>query len=231
MPRRIVCLRRAIEDRLPLIAYAEGGGGRPGDVDLPVIAGLEVPTFRLMAQMSGRAPTVAVVAGYCFAGNAVLAACADVIIATEDSNLGAGGPAMIEGGGLGTYGPTDIGPIDDQVASGVVDIRVADESAATRAAKQYLSYFQGRLAEWECADQALLREVVPAQRKVYDVRRWWSSSPTRGPVLGAATRSGVRACSPPSPGSKAHRSAWSPTSGRIWAVRSTPSAPPRLPGS
>jgi acetyl-CoA carboxylase carboxyltransferase component len=165
-------LRRAIEDRLPLIAYAEGGGGRPGDVDLPVIAGLEVPTFRLMAQMSGRAPTVAVVAGYCFAGNAVLAACADLIIATEDSNLGAGGPAMIEGGGLGTYGPAEIGPIDDQVASGVVDIRVVDESAATRAAKQYLSYFQGRLAEWECADQALLREVVPAQRgKVYDVRR------------------------------------------------------------
>ena len=165
-------LRRAIEERMPVVVYAEGGGGRPGDVDLPVIAGLEVPTFRLMAQMSGRAPTVAVVAGYCFAGNAVLAACADVIIATEDSNLGAGGPAMIEGGGLGTYGPTDIGPIDEQVASGVVDIRVADEPEATRVAKQYLSYFQGPTADWGCADQSLLRSVVPELRsRVYDIRR------------------------------------------------------------
>ena len=165
-------LRRAIADRLPLIAYDEGGGGRPGDVDLPVIAGLEVPTFRLMAQMSGRAPTVAVVAGYCFAGNAVLAACADVIIATEDSHLGAGGPAMIEGGGLGTYGPTDIGPIDEQVASGVVDVRVADEAAATQTAKQYLSYFQGSVSDWTCADQTLLRDLVPEQRtQVYDVRQ------------------------------------------------------------
>lgn len=164
-------LRRAIEDRLPLVLYAEGGGGRPGDVDLPVIAGLEVPTFRMMAQMSGRAPTVAVVAGYCFAGNAVFAACADVIIATHDSNLGAGGPAMIEGGGLGTFAPTEIGPIDDQIASGVVDIRARDEADATRLAKKYLSYFQGVLPDWTCADQEALRGIVPEHRtQIYDIR-------------------------------------------------------------
>ena len=165
-------LRRALEDRIPLVLYAEGGGGRPGDVDLPVIAGLEVPTFRMMAQMSGLAPTVAVVAGYCFAGNAVFAALADVVIATEDSNLGAGGPAMIEGGGLGSFAPTDIGPIGDQVASGVVDIRVADEAEATRVAQQYLSYFQGTLTDWACADQTTLRTLVPATRStVYDIRQ------------------------------------------------------------
>lgn len=165
-------LRRALKDRIPLVLYAEGGGGRPGDVDLPVIAGLEVPTFRLMAQMSGRAPTVAVVAGYCFAGNAVFAACADVIIATEDSNLGAGGPAMIEGGGLGRFAPTEIGPIRDQVASGVVDIRVADEPEATRVAKQFLSYFQGTVAAWTCADQEELRTIIPENRaRVFDIRR------------------------------------------------------------
>lgn len=165
-------LRRSLDDRIPVVLYAEGGGGRPGDVDLPVIAGLEVPTFRMMAQMSGHAPTVAVVAGYCFAGNAVFAACADVIIATEDSNLGAGGPAMIEGGGLGSFSPTDIGPIGDQVASGVVDIRVRDEAEATRVAKQYLSYFQGPLTEWETADQAALRTIVPENRtQIYDIRR------------------------------------------------------------
>jgi acetyl-CoA carboxylase carboxyltransferase component len=164
-------LRLALDDRLPLVLYAEGGGGRPGDVDLPVIAGLEVPTFRLMAQMSGHAPTVAVVAGYCFAGNAVFAALADVIIATEDSNLGAGGPAMIEGGGLGSFSPTDIGPIADQVASGVVDIRVRDEAEATGVAKKYLSYFQGPVDDWSCTDQTMLRSLVPERRsEIYDIR-------------------------------------------------------------
>lgn len=177
-------LRRAFEERLPLVVYAEGGGGRPGDVDLPVIAGLEIPTFRLMAQMSGRAPTVAVVAGYCFAGNAVLAACADVIVATEDCNLGAGGPAMIEGGGLGTFAPTEIGTIEDHVASGVVDIRAADEEAATVLAKRYLAFFQGRLSEWTCADQEALRGLVPEHRaQVYDVRSLISILCDMGSVL------------------------------------------------
>jgi acetyl-CoA carboxylase carboxyltransferase component len=165
-------LRRALEDRLPLVLYAEGGGGRPGDVDPPVIAGLHVPTFRLMARMSGQAPTVAVVAGYCFAGNAVFAACADVIIATEDSNLGAGGPAMIEGGGLGSFAPTDIGPIQDQVAAGVVDVRVTDEAEATRTTARYLSYFQGSLDNWTCAPQESLRTVIPENRsQIYDIRQ------------------------------------------------------------
>ncbi|NNE74709.1 MAG: biotin/lipoyl-binding protein [Acidimicrobiales bacterium] len=165
-------LRLALERRLPTVLYAEGGGGRPGDVDVPAVAGLDVPTFGLLAQMSGRAPTVAVVAGYCFAGNAVLAGLCDVIIATEDSNLGGGGPAMIEGGGLGVVAPTDIGPIDDQVASGVVDIRVADEAAATAMAKRYLSYFQGPVAEWSCADQRELRTLVPENRvRSHDIRR------------------------------------------------------------
>jgi acetyl-CoA carboxylase carboxyltransferase component len=177
-------LRRALDERIPLVLYAEGGGGRPGDVDLPVIAGLEVPTFRLMAQLSGRAPTVAVVAGYCFAGNAVFAACADVIIATEDSNLGAGGPAMIEGGGLGSFAPTDIGPIDEQVAAGVVDIRVADEAEATGVAKQYLSYFQGTRTAWDCADQDELRTIVPQNRtRIYDIRRVIRTLADSGSVL------------------------------------------------
>jgi acetyl-CoA carboxylase carboxyltransferase component len=164
-------LRIAHRRRLPVIVYAEGGGGRPGDVDVPGFAHLDVPTFNLMAAMSGRVPTVAVVAGYCFAGNAVLAATADVVIATEDSNLGAGGPAMIEGGGLGRYEPTDIGRIGDQVASGVVDIRVADESAATEAARRYLGYFQGSRSDWRAPDQERLRTIVPGRRRrLYDVR-------------------------------------------------------------
>ena len=131
----------AEQRRLPVVLLAEGGGGRPGDVDVPMVAGLDCRAFHLFARLSGLVPLIGVVAGYCFAGNAALLGCCDVVIATEDANIGMGGPAMIEGGGLGVFEPTEIGPIDVQDANGVVDIRVADEPAAIAAAKQYLSYF------------------------------------------------------------------------------------------
>ena len=121
---------------LPVVLFAEGGGGRPGDVDAPTVTGLDVPTFARFARLSGSVPTVAVVAGYCFAGNAALVGCCDVVIATEDSNLGMAGPAMIEGGGLGRVDPTDIGPIDVQTANGTVDVRVPDEAAAVAVARR-----------------------------------------------------------------------------------------------
>ena len=116
--------------RLPVVLFAEGGGGRPGDVDWPIVAGLDVRAFHLFARLSGLVPLVGIAAGYCFAGNAALLGCCDVVIATEDANIGMGGPAMIEGGGLGVHDPSDIGPIDVQDANGVVDLRVADEAAA-----------------------------------------------------------------------------------------------------
>ncbi|MEQ8839350.1 MAG: carboxyl transferase domain-containing protein [Acidimicrobiales bacterium] len=157
--------------RLPLVLFAEGGGGRPGDTDVPVIAGLNVPSFAAMARLNGLAPTVAIVSGRCFAGNAALAGMCDVIIATADANLGMAGPAMIEGGGLGVVAPEDIGPVDVQTANGVIDVLVDDDAAAVAAAKHYLSFFQGPVDTWECADQTLLREVVPERRKqAYDVR-------------------------------------------------------------
>lgn len=157
--------------RLPLVLFAEGGGGRPGDTDMPVIAGLDTRAFELFARLSGLVPTVGIAAGRCFAGNAALLGCCDVVIATSDSNIGMGGPAMIEGGGLGSHSPEDIGPIEVQTANGVVDVAVADEAEAVAVAKQYLSYFQGSTSEWSAPDQAALRSVVPENRKaVYDVR-------------------------------------------------------------
>jgi acetyl/propionyl-CoA carboxylase alpha subunit/acetyl-CoA carboxylase carboxyltransferase component len=155
---------------LPLILFAEGGGGRPGDVDMES-SGLECATFHAWARLSGRVPLAAIVSGRCYAGNAALAGCCDVIIATRDTNLGMGGPAMIEGGGLGVFRPEDIGPIDVQTRNGVVDIAVEDEAEAVAAAKRYLSYFQGPLENWECADQRSLRFAVPENRlRAYDVR-------------------------------------------------------------
>ena len=162
-------LRVAHEQRLPVVLYAEGGGGRPGDTDMPVVAGLHVATFSAFARLSGVVPVIGIVAGRCFAGNAALAGCCDVIIATQGSNLGMGGPAMVEGGGLGTYPPEAIGPADVQYANGVIDVLVADEAQATRVARHYLSFFQGAWPHWTAPDGDALRALVPENRlRVYD---------------------------------------------------------------
>ncbi len=164
-------LDQALQWKSPVIIYAEGGGGRPGDIDSPKVTGLDVKTFAAIAKCSGVAPMIGIVAGRCFAGNAALAGCCDVIIATENSNLGMSGPAMIEGGGLGVFRPEDIGPIDVQSGNGVVDIRVKDEVEATAVAKKYLSYFQGPLDEWKAEDQRVLRHIIPENRvRIYPVR-------------------------------------------------------------
>ena len=161
----------AEHQRLPVVLYAEGGGGRPGDTDTMGVAGLDCLAFNYFAKLSGLVPTIGIVNGRCFAGNAVLLGCCDVIIATENSNIGIGGPAMIEGGGLGVFSPDEVGPSDVQNANGVIDILVKDESEATAAAKQYLSYFQGSVDEWTAADPRELRFAVPEDRKRwYDMR-------------------------------------------------------------
>jgi acetyl-CoA carboxylase carboxyltransferase component len=157
--------------RLPVVLFAEGGGGRPGDVDMPMVAGLDCRAFHLFGRLSGLVPLVGITAGYCFAGNAALLGSCDVVIATEDSSIGMGGPAMIEGGGLGVHEPGDVGPIEVQSANGVVDLRVADEAAAVAAARRYLGYFRGPVEEFAVPDQRALRHLIPEQRKrVYDVR-------------------------------------------------------------
>jgi acetyl-CoA carboxylase carboxyltransferase component len=158
--------------RLPVVLFAEGGGGRPGDVDWPHVAGLDCRAFNLFARLSGLVPLVGIASGYCFAGNAALLGCCDVVIATEDSSIGMGGPAMIEGGGLGVFDPSEVGPIDIQSANGVVDLRVSDDAEAVLAAKRYLSYFRGAGQPAEPADQDPLRRLIPTNRKrIYDVRK------------------------------------------------------------
>jgi acetyl-CoA carboxylase carboxyltransferase component len=157
--------------RLPTVFYAEGGGGRPGDTDYPVVSALDTRAFALWAKLSGLVPRIAVVAGRCFAGNAVIAGCADLIVATENSSLGMGGPAMIEGGGLGKVDPDEVGPIAMQAGNGVVDVVVADETEATAVTKRLLGYFQGPTPAGVEPDQAVLREAIPERaRRAYDVR-------------------------------------------------------------
>jgi acetyl-CoA carboxylase carboxyltransferase component len=161
----------ALQNKLPVVLFAEGGGGRPGDVDMPIVAGLHVATFASYARLNGQVPVVGIVAGRCFAGNAALLGCSDVIIATRSSNIGMGGPAMVEGGGLGVFKPEQIGPTSVQHGNGVIDILVDDEGQAVAAAKHYLSFFQGKAAEFTPPPANALRDVVPENRlRVYDSR-------------------------------------------------------------
>ncbi len=174
----------ALAQKLPVVLFAEGGGGRPGDTDMPIVAGLHVHTFASYAALSGQVPVIGIAAGRCFAGNAALLGCSDVIIATRASNIGMGGPAMIEGGGLGVFKPEQIGPSRVQHANGVIDVLVDDEAGAVQAARHYLSFFQGRTSEWSAPDQRLLRAVVPENRlRVYDTRTAMAGLADEGSLL------------------------------------------------
>jgi acetyl/propionyl-CoA carboxylase alpha subunit/acetyl-CoA carboxylase carboxyltransferase component len=174
----------AADWRLPVVFFTEGGGGRPGDTDSSGVAGLDCWAFNYWGRLSGLVPLVGVNSGRCFAGNAALLGCCDVVIATANSSIGMGGPAMIEGGGLGVFHPDEVGPMHVQVPNGVVDVAVADEAEAVRVAKQYLSYFQGPVADWTCADQRELRGIVPENRlRIYDVRQVVRTLADAGSVL------------------------------------------------
>jgi acetyl/propionyl-CoA carboxylase alpha subunit len=172
-------LRIAQQYKLPVVLYSEGGGGRTGTGSGPPtpegaatsVGSLSTRTWRELGKLSGLVPIVGVNSGYCFAGNVVLLGACDVIIATRHSSIGIGGPAMIEGGGLGAYAPSEVGPVSIQEPNGVIDIVVEDEDEATAVAKTYLSYFQGRAASWTAHDQLPLRHIVPENRRaVYDIR-------------------------------------------------------------
>src|SRR5437763_2235244 len=170
--------------RLPIVFFTEGGGGRPGDTDGVGVSGLDCMAFSLFAGLSGLVPLVGVNSGYCFAGNAAILGSCDVVIATANSNIGMGGPAMIEGGGLGVHPPEDIGPMEVQVPNGVVDIAVEDEASAVETARRYLSYFRGSVGAWDEADQHHLRHIVPKDRlRTYDVRRVLDAMADLGSVL------------------------------------------------
>jgi acetyl-CoA carboxylase carboxyltransferase component len=156
--------------RLPTVFFAEGGGGRPGDTDYPTVSSLEVRAFKLWAALSGVVPRIAVVKGRCFAGNAVIAGCSDLIVATADASIGMGGPAMIAGGGLGDVDPDAVGPISVQAPNGVVDVVAADEAEAVAVTKRLIGYFQGPTEPGPATDQTRLRTIIPERaRRAYPI--------------------------------------------------------------
>ncbi len=199
-PKTDRMLELAAKWKRPVIFFTEGGGGRAGTGgkrqggqsttkvgqgrDDGAYRPLDTPTFATMGRLSGLVPLVGITSRFCFAGNASLLGCCDVIIATKDANIGMGGPALIEGGNLGVFRPEEIGPLDVQTVSGVVDIAVEDETEAVAVAKQYISYFQGNLKDWDCPDQRLLRNIVPENRKrIYNVRDVINTLADSGSVL------------------------------------------------
>ena len=178
--------------RIPLILFGEGGGGRPGDDGNGPGVAFDTHTFTRFSQLSGLVPLISVINGRTFAGNTALVACCDVIIATERTTVAMGGPAMIEGGGLGIYTPEEVGPMSFQVPNGVVDILAQDEEHAVELAKQYLSYFQGRSASWQAHDQRKLRHVVPENRlRLYDMKEIVHTIADVGSVLEIREKFGI----------------------------------------
>ncbi len=189
----------AERQRLPVVLFAEGGGGRPGDTDSTGPTGLDCMAFRLFAELSGLVPLIGIASGRCFAGNAALLGCCDVVIATPDANIGMGGPAMIEGGGLGVFAPDDIGPTSVQVPNGVIDVLADDDADAVAVARRYLSYFHRASTgespsdgTWTCDDQHVLRNLVPENRvRAYEVRTVIDALADTGSVLELRTGFGV----------------------------------------
>jgi acetyl-CoA carboxylase carboxyltransferase component len=179
--RMLEVIRR---ERLPIVLFAEGGGGRPGDTDVPTVGGLDVPTFRGFAALSGWVPRIGIASSRCFAGNATLFGCCDITIATPELSLGMAGPAMIEGGGLGVVDADDVGPRDVHIANGVVDVAADDDAHAVTLAKHALAMFTARAGDWSAADQLLLRDVVPEnRRRAYEVRTVITLVADEGSVL------------------------------------------------
>lgn len=155
---------------MPIVLFAEGGGGRPNDYDVEHVmaAWLNVTSFHQFAAHKG--PKIGIAHGFCFAGNAALFGVCNVRIATKNSQIGMGGPAMIEGGGLGVVSPHDIGAANEQVENGVIDLLTASEAEAVAATKTLLSVFQTFVPKTTEPDSNA-RNLVPSDRtRAYDMR-------------------------------------------------------------
>ena len=167
--------------RVPLVLFSEGEGRPHGDVGG---VGMDASVFTDFAKLSGLVPLIGVNLGDCFAGNAALLACCDVIIATENSTIGMNGPAVVDATGMGTHTARDLGSMSFQVANGNVDILVGDDAAAIEAVKQYLSYFQGPVADWDAPDQRRMRHIIPENRvRTYEMRDIVHTLADEGSVL------------------------------------------------
>ncbi len=168
--------------RLPVVCWLDGGGARPHDMRVEGRGPSD--TFVVFARLSGLVPTVGILPGRAFAGQANLAGMCDALIALRSSTMGMAGPPLVEAALGLKLTPEEIGPAAVHAASGVIDLLVDDCAEAVAMAKQYLGYFGPPAAPGEAADQAALRDIVPTNpRRAYDVRRVVSLLADRDSVM------------------------------------------------
>ena len=167
--------------RLPLVFYAEGGGGRPGDTDRLGAAGLDGPSFVRFAKLSGLVPVIGVVSGYCFA---VTPRCRLLRRHHRPKTpRSAWAAAMIEAAASASIAG-EVGPVSFQSPNNH-HILVEDEAEATAAAQNICRIFRARSPAG--ADQRLLRRAIPENRlRVYDIRNVIDLLADEGSVKSAA---------------------------------------------
>lgn len=160
----------AAANRWPVVTWLEGGGARPHDFTVSHRG--DTHTFVNAARLSGLVPTIGIVSGRCFAGNANLAGLCDVLIATEQAVMGMAGPALVQQALGFTPTPEEIGPAQVHVEAGAADALVKDDAAAAALARKAIGYFFGPAPPGRAPDAAKLREIVPADpMQGYNVRR------------------------------------------------------------
>ena len=167
----------AIRHRFPFVCFADGGGARAQGLRSAGFFGAamanEVGTFDGMALMSGWVPTVAVVSGRSFAGNASIAGMSDVVFATRGSAIGIGGPPLVEAALGISVTPEELAAIGD--AGG--DRRRGPAHRIRRRGGRSCGA-TSRTSSWSSADGTpspthdTIRSIVPDNRRgIYDMRK------------------------------------------------------------
>ena len=184
------------DQELPVVWFAEGGGGRPGDTDGGGASGLATPSFKAFAQLAGVVPKIAVVSGRCFAGNASFAGRQRDPDLHQGLQSRHGGPGDDRGrrpGRLRAGGHRADGRPDGQRRRGRAGARTRPTPRGSPS-RRWAIFRELQVAEWTAADQRLLRRAIPENRlRVYDVRTVIETLVDAGLFPGDAPRASRRA--------------------------------------
>jgi acetyl-CoA carboxylase carboxyltransferase component len=165
---RLIYLSRS--QRWPFVCFVDGDGARPNDPQPPPPIAIATrgrwDVYDGLAELSGWAPTVAVVSGRALDGNAGIAMLSDFVVATGNSSFGS----------WGTSEPLSepvTRPVEDYGRTGNIDLIVDDEPTAITAVQKYLSYYLCELADGTPAsNHAEIASIIPEnRRRPYDMRK------------------------------------------------------------
>ena len=155
----------AVSNRWPLILFIEGDGSRPSDPrPAPPIVNYTRARWDVLeglTEMSGWAPTIAIVVGPTRDSHSALAFLCDLVIATTNSDFG----SMID--------PAVKMDPETAAARGDVDLVVEDVPQAVSATQQFLEYWYDDTPGFSAAASAsTIGKIVPSnRRRAYDMRK------------------------------------------------------------